>query len=426
MFSSEKRTVVVVGAQWGDEGKGKLVDVIAERADWVVRYQGGANAGHTVHIGDTSFVLHQIPSGILHPGVRCAIGNGVVLDPDTLFTEIDELVADGIDVEGRLYVSDRAHLVLPYHKLLDSESRASQAIGTTGRGIGPAYEDKIARRGVRVLDLRHEGRLRELVTAATEHVNGQLVRMKSTKQVNVDDTMALLARLADRLLPLAEDVGLMIHRARKSGGAVLLEGAQGSLLDVDHGTYPFVTSSNTTSGGAAIGAGVSPMSIDAVLGVVKAYTTRVGNGPMPTELTDATGEEMRKVGNEFGATTGRARRCGWFDAVVVKYAARVNGLTDLAVTKLDVLDGFEKLAICTGYEVDGDVLTEFPGDISELERLTPRYEWYDGWRSSTAGARKLEELPAAARKYLDRMEELVEAPITYVSVGTRRDQIIGL
>src|ERR687890_1645525 len=278
MFSETNRTIIVVGAQWGDEGKGKLVDVLAERADWVVRYQGGANAGHTVHIGDTSFVLHQIPSGILHSGVRCVIGNGVVLDPDTLFHEIDELVQDGIDVEGRLYVSERAHLVLPYHKLVDAESAASKAIGTTRRGIGPAYEDKIAGRGVRVLDLRHPARLRTLVEAGAAHANGQLGVFGSAKRVDVDETIALLERLAPRLLPLAEDVGLCIHRAIKQDAAVLLEGAQGSLLDIDHGTYPYVTSSSTTSGGAAIGVGIAPTEIDAVLGVVKAYTTRVGNG----------------------------------------------------------------------------------------------------------------------------------------------------
>jgi len=426
MFNAERRTVVVVGAQWGDEGKGKLVDVLAERADWVVRYQGGANAGHTVHIGDTSFVLHQIPSGILHPGVRCAIGNGVVLDPDTLFQEIDELVRDGIDVEGRLYVSDRAHLVLPYHKLVDAESSATKAIGTTGRGIGPAYEDKVGRRGVRVLDLRHPERLRALVETAAMHADAQLARFGSEKRVNVRETLDLLERLATRLLPLAEDVGLMIHRARSVGGAVLLEGAQGSLLDVDHGTYPFVTSSSTTSGGAATGVGIPPTAIDAVLGVVKAYTTRVGNGPMPTELEDSLGEEIRRLGNEFGATTGRARRCGWFDAVVVRYAARVNGLTDLAVTKLDVLDTLDRIAICTGYKVAGDLLTEFPGDIAALEGLEPQYEWFEGWQRSTADARQLEDLPRQARAYLDRIHELVETPITYVSVGTRRDQIIGL
>jgi adenylosuccinate synthase len=426
MFTQTNRTVVVVGAQWGDEGKGKLVDVLAERADWVVRYQGGANAGHTVDLGSHSFVLHQIPSGILHEGVRCAIGNGVVLDPEKLFEEIDELVVEGIDVEGRLYVSDRAHLVLPYHKLIDGESAHSQSLGTTGRGIGPAYEDKVARRGVRVLDLRSPERLRELVTRGVERANAQLIGFGSAKRAEVDRTLQDLARLSERLLPLAEDVGLMVYRAQRSGAAVLLEGAQGSLLDVDHGTYPFVTSSSTTSGGASIGVGIAPTSIDAVLGVVKAYTTRVGTGPLPTEMHGEMGERVRALGNEFGATTGRARRCGWFDAVVVRYATRVNGLTDVAVTKLDVLDTLDKVAICTGYEYDGELHTEFPGDISLLDNVVPQYEWMDGWQQSTANARRMEDLPEQARRYLDRIQELTETRITYVSVGTRRDQIIGL
>lgn len=426
MFDSTTRTVVVVGAQWGDEGKGKLVDVLAERADWVVRYQGGANAGHTVHIGDKTFVLHQIPSGIMHAGVRCAIGNGVVLDPETLFTEIDELVNDGVDVEGRLYVSERAHLVMPYHKLVDRASSASREIGTTGRGIGPAYEDKIARRGVRVLDLRWPDKLREQVQRGVANANARLQRSGSDDRASVDDTMATLAALAPRLLSVADDVGLLIHRAIKNNAAVLLEGAQGSLLDVDHGTYPYVTSSNTTSGGAATGVGISPLSLQSALGVVKAYTTRVGAGPLPTEFEEPLQTQMRALGNEFGATTGRARRCGWFDGVVVRYAARVNGLTGLAVTKLDVLDTLEQLAVCTGYRVDGETHTEFPADLSLLERAEPVYEWFEGWRESTQNARVLGDLPMKARAYLDRIETLCETPIEFVSVGTRRDQIIGV
>ncbi len=425
LFDSKTRTVVIVGAQWGDEGKGKLVDVLAERADWVVRYQGGANAGHTVHIGDKSFVLHQIPSGIMHPGVRCAIGNGVVLDPDTLFTEIDELIADGVDVQGRLYVSDRAHLVLPFHKMVDSLSSASKEIGTTGRGIGPAYEDKIARRGVRVLDLRHTDRLRALVERGVAHANALLVGFGVQERADIESTMQLLARLAPRILPITEDVGLVIHRAIKQGANVLLEGAQGSLLDIDHGTYPFVTSSSTTSGGAAIGVGIAPTAIHAALGIVKAYTTRVGNGPLPTEMDEELGARMRKLGNEFGATTGRPRRCGWFDGVVVRYASRVNGLTGLAVTKLDVLDTFDRVAICTGYQVGNDLHTEFPGDLAALEGAQPQYEWLEGWQKDTSTARSLDDLPSAARKYLDRIESLVETPISHVSVGTRRDQIIA-
>jgi adenylosuccinate synthase len=426
MFDSDIRTVVVVGAQWGDEGKGKLVDVLSERADWVVRYQGGANAGHTVDLGTSCFILQQIPSGILHPGVRCAIGNGVVLDPETLFTEIDRLVKSGVDVEGRLYVSDRAHLVLPYHKLVDAESSANREIGTTGRGIGPAYEDKIARRGVRVLDLRHRRHLAELVERALDHANGLLATYGSAKRAAVGETLAALEALAPRLLALADDVGLRVHRAIEQGAAVLLEGAQGSLLDVDHGTYPYVTSSNTTSGGAAVGAGIAPMAIDAVLGVVKAYTTRVGNGPLPTEFDETLSAQMRELGHEYGAVTGRPRRCGWFDSVVVRYAARINGLSGLAVTKLDVLDTLDRIGICTSYDLAGTQHTEFPGDLIALEDAVPRYEWFEGWRQSTADVRRLEDLPVAARRYLDRIEELVEAPIRFVSVGTRRDQIIEL
>jgi adenylosuccinate synthase len=425
MFDAATRTVVVVGAQWGDEGKGKLVDVLAERADWVVRYQGGANAGHTVDLGSRCFVLHQIPSGILHPGVRCAIGNGVVLDPETLFTEIDLLVADGVDVEGRLYVSDRAHLVLPYHKLVDGESPASKEIGTTGRGIGPAYEDKIARRGVRVVDLRHPAQLEALVARGVEHANAMLEHSGSAKRADIGQTLDVLRGIAPRLLALADDVGLAVYRARESGAAILLEGAQGSLLDIDHGTYPYVTSSSTTCGGAATGVGLAPTTIDAALGVVKAYTTRVGNGPLPTELGEPLISRLRELGHEYGATTGRPRRCGWFDGVVVRYAVRVNGLTDLAVTKLDVLDTLDRVAICTGYAAGGDILTEFPSDLTALDDMVPQYEWFEGWQVPTGGARRLNDLPPAARRYLDRIEQLVEAPIRYVSVGTRRDQIIG-
>ncbi|HUQ21195.1 MAG TPA: adenylosuccinate synthase [Gemmatimonadaceae bacterium] len=424
MFDSRTRTVVIVGAQWGDEGKGKLVDVLAERADWVVRYQGGANAGHTVQIGEKSFVLHQIPSGILHPGVRCAIGNGVVLDPETLFTEIDELIADGVDVQGRLYVSDRAHLVLPYHKLLDSTSSASKEIGTTGRGIGPAYEDKIARRGVRVLDLRHRDRLRTRVERGIAHANAQLAAFGVKETASANETMAALEKISHRILPITEDVGLVIHRAIKSGASVLLEGAQGSMLDVDHGTYPFVTSSSTTAGGAAIGVGIAPSEIHAALGIVKAYTTRVGNGPLPTEVDEPLQSRMRELGNEFGATTGRPRRCGWFDSVVVRYATRVNGLTGIAVTKLDVLDTLDRIAVCTGYMIDGELHSEFPGDLVALEGAEPQYEWLPGWQRSIADARSLENLPSQARAYIDRIESMVEARIAYVSVGTRRDQII--
>ena len=424
MFDPKTHCVVVVGAQWGDEGKGKLVDVMAERADMVVRYQGGANAGHTVVIGDTQFILQQIPSGILHKSVVCLVGNGVVLDPETFFMELDELTRRGIDTTGRILVSERAHLVMPYHKLLDAASEKSQKIGTTGRGIGPTYEDKYGRRGVRVADLRNLSAALPLMRERVERANRMLGLLDTDQRASVDQHVELLNRMAPRLLPLAADTGLLVHRALREGRRVLLEGAQGAQLDVDHGTYPFVTSSNTTAGGAAVGAGIGPTAIDGVLGVVKAYTTRVGNGPLPTESLDAAGEELRKVGAEFGAVTGRPRRCGWFDATVVRYAVRVNGLTGLAVTKLDVLDGFSEIPVGTAYTLGKEDCEEMPSDVDRLSRVEPVYEVLPGWRKPTGNARRLADLPAEARSYLDRLQDLSGAPIRYVSVGTRRDQII--
>jgi adenylosuccinate synthase len=424
MFDAQTTCMVVVGAQWGDEGKGKLVDVLAERADFVVRYQGGANAGHTVVIGDKQFVLRQIPSGILHAGVTCVIGNGVVLEPENLFHELDALHERGISTEGRLFVSDRAHLVLPYHKLLDAASERSQKLGTTGRGIGPAYEDKYGRRGIRVVDLHRLECARALLGDRVKRANQLLDLMGSGERANLDEHVTLLERLAPRLLPLAADTGLMVHRAVREGRRVLLEGAQGALLDVDHGTYPYVTSSNTTAGGAAVGAGIGPTGIDGVLGVVKAYTTRVGNGPLPTEAESPYGEQLRELGGEFGAVTGRPRRCGWFDATVVRYAARVNGLTGLAVTKLDVLDTFAEIPVGARYLLDGKTCEEVPAEVDALGRVQPVYEMHSGWQQPTGGARRLADLPAAARSYLDRLEALSGVPVKYVSVGTRRDQII--
>jgi adenylosuccinate synthase len=424
MFDGKTTCVVVVGAQWGDEGKGKLVDVLAERADLVVRYQGGANAGHTVVIGDSQFILRQIPSGILHTGVTCVIGNGVVLEPENLFHELDQLTQRGIDTQGRLYVSDRAHLVLPYHKLLDAASEKSQKLGTTGRGIGPAYEDKFGRRGIRVTDLRQLECARALLTDRVERANRLLELMGSAERASFDQHAEILERLAPRLLPLAADTGLLVHRAVVDGRRVLLEGAQGALLDVDHGTYPYVTSSNTTAGGAAVGAGIGPTAIHGVLGVVKAYTTRVGNGPLPTEAPSPLGERLRELGGEFGAVTGRPRRCGWFDATVVRYAVRVNGLTGLAVTKLDVLDTLAEIPVCTSYRLDPDGCEEMPAEVEALSRVEPVYEVLPGWRQPTGGARKLADLPGAARSYLDRLQALSGVPVRYVSVGTRRDQII--
>ena len=424
MFDAETTCVVVVGAQWGDEGKGKLVDVLAERADLVVRYQGGANAGHTVVIGDSQFILRQIPSGILHPRVTCIIGNGVVLEPENLFAELDQLTQRGIDTRGRLFVSDRAHLVLPYHKLLDAASEKSQKLGTTGRGIGPAYEDKFGRRGIRVTDLRHLECARALLADRVDRANRLLEMMGSTERASFDQHAELLERLAPRLLPLAADTGLLVHRAVGEGRRILLEGAQGALLDVDHGTYPYVTSSNTTAGGAAVGAGIGPTAIDGVLGVVKAYTTRVGNGPLPTEAPSPLGERLRELGGEFGAITGRPRRCGWFDATVVRYAVRVNGLTGLAVTKLDVLDSFGEIPVCTSYRLSGDDCEEMPAEVEVLGRVEPIYQVLPGWQRPTGGARRLADLPEAARRYLDRLQALSGVPVRYVSVGTRRDQII--
>ena len=424
MFDARTTCLVVVGAQWGDEGKGKLVDVLAEQADLVVRYQGGANAGHTVVIGDTQFILRQIPSGILHSRVTCVIGNGVVLEPENLFAELDQLNGRGIDTDGRLFVSERAHLVLPYHKLLDAASERSQNLGTTGRGIGPAYEDKYGRRGIRVTDLRRLECARSLLDERVARANRLLEMMGTAERARLEDHLALLERLAPRLLPLAADTGLMVHRAVREGRSVLLEGAQGALLDVDHGTYPYVTSSNTTAGGAAVGAGIGPTAVNGVLGVVKAYTTRVGNGPLPTEAESPFGERLRELGGEFGAVTGRPRRCGWFDATVVRYAARVNGLTGLAVTKLDVLDSFAEIPVGVAYKLDGESCEQMPAEVGALGRVQPIYERLPGWQQPTGSARRLADLPNAARAYLDRLEQLSGVPIRYVSVGTRRDQII--
>ena len=424
MFDKKTTCVVVVGAQWGDEGKGKLVDVLAERADFVVRYQGGANAGHTVVIGDSQFILRQIPSGILHPNVTCVIGNGVVLEPENMFAELDQLSERGIDTSNRLFISDRAHLVLPYHKLLDAASERSQKLGTTGRGIGPAYEDKYGRRGIRVTDLRRVECAPQLLTERVARANRLLEMMGSSERASLEHHVELLERLAPRLLPLAADTGLMVHRAVREGRRVLLEGAQGALLDVDHGTYPYVTSSNTTAGGAAVGVGIGPTAINDVLGVVKAYTTRVGNGPLPTEAESPHGERLRQLGGEFGAVTGRARRCGWFDATVVRYAARVNGLTGLAVTKLDVLDSFAEIPVGIAYQLDNQSCEEMPSEVDALGRVRPIYEVLQGWEQPSGAARRLADLPSRARAYLDRLEALSGVPVRYVSVGTRRDQII--
>jgi len=424
IFGPERQCVVVVGAQWGDEGKGKVVDVLSKGADYVVRYQGGANAGHTVVKNDTEFILHQIPTGILHPGTGCLIGNGVVLDPETLVHEVEELEARGIQVDGRLFVSDRAHLVLRHHKLIERAVERSQQIGTTGRGIGPAYEDKIGRRGVRVGDLRDFDRLAERLTERIEQANAYARLLGLDEQVNTDEQLATLQSLAPAMLARAVDVGRVTAEALRAGRYVLLEGAQGALLDVDHGTYPYVTSSNTTAGGAVVGAGIGPTMIDAVLGVIKAYTTRVGNGPLPSEAPEEAEAELRRLGGEYGATTGRPRRCGWFDAVAARYAVRVNGLTALAVTKLDVLDTLETIPLCVAYRIEGAETDEFPADVVRLAKAEPVLEQVPGWCTPTSDVTEMAKLPPAARAYIERIGALLETPVELVSTGTRRDQII--
>jgi adenylosuccinate synthase len=423
---SNTMNLVVLGAQWGDEGKGKIVDWLTPRFDIVARYQGGHNAGHTVHAGGRKFVLRLLPSGILHPATTCVIGNGVVVDPQALFGEVDQIEGLGIEVGARLAISNRAHLILPYHRELDllSEARRGERrIGTTSRGIGPAYEDKIGRRGLRVGDLGDSSSAAALADAIKENVQARNRLIGGTPM----DWQAVLAQLHaawSRLAPWVKDVSLLLSEARAAGRPVLYEGAQGTLLDIDHGTYPYVTSSNATVGGVLTGLGVGPRAIDAVLGVSKAYTTRVGDGPMPTELEDATGEELRRRGHEFGAVTGRPRRCGWFDAVVVRYAVRVNGLDALALTKLDVLDGLPDLQLCVGYRAGGTILKEFPSDLGALTACEPVYERHPGWSAPTAGVRRFDQLPAEARAYVRRIEELVGAPVQILSTGADRDDTI--
>ena len=416
----------VLGAQWGDEGKGKIVDLLTPHFEVVARYQGGHNAGHTVYVRGEKFVLHLIPSGILHEGVTCVIGNGVVVDLAALFAEIDMLAGKGIDVSDRLLVSDKAHLILPYHREMDvlSEARRGERkIGTTSRGIGPAYEDKIARRGVRVGDLGDQSPEGPLASAIRENVAARN-RLVGDAAMKADEVLAELAAFWPRLRPLVTDTSLFLHRAMREGRRVMFEGAQGALLDVDHGTFPFVTSSNATAGGAATGLGVPPKAIQAVLGVAKAYMTRVGEGPLPTELFDETGERLRETGQEYGASTGRPRRCGWFDAVATRYAVRINGIDALALTKLDVLDGLDEIRICTGYRCGGQVLQEMPGETAQLASCEPVYESMPGWTAPTAGVTDYDALPPEARRYIARLEALCEVPAAVVSTGSDRADTI--
>jgi adenylosuccinate synthase len=416
----------VLGAQWGDEGKGKIVDLLTPHFSIVARYQGGHNAGHTVYVKGRKFVLHLIPSGILHPGVTCIIGNGVVVDPVALFAELDELAGMGIDVTGRLFVSDKAHLILPYHRELDilaEARRGEQKIGTTSRGIGPAYEDKIARRGIRVGDLADQSSDGALATAVRENVAARN-RLVGNMEMDWAEVLGALRRAWPRLKPLVTDASLHLSRAMIRGDRVMFEGAQGTLLDIDHGTYPFVTSSNSTAGGAATGLGVGPGAIGAVLGVAKAYTTRVGGGPLPTELFGEIGERLRETGQEYGASTGRPRRCGWYDAVAVRYAARVNGLSALAITKLDVLDGLDTLELCTAYRCGTETLTEMPSDVAQLAACEPIYETLPGWTEPTRGITEFAKLPANAKDYIRRLEETSGVKAAIVSTGSDREHTI--
>lgn len=418
---------IILGAQWGDEGKGKIVDLLSAKADVVARYQGGPNAGHTVVIDEEEIVLHQIPSGILHPHTRCIIGNGVVIDPVILMEEVDFVKSKGFQVDGRLFISHRAHLIMPYHKLLDTTREAAEGaakIGTTGRGIGPAYVDKYDRCGIRIVDLLDRSTLAEKLLKNLESKNKVLQRIYDRDSMDTEKIIQDYLEFDRRIDAYVKDTTLLINRAIDAGEEVLIEGAQGTMLDIDFGTYPYVTSSNPTAGGACTGLGVGPTRIDRVLGVVKAYTTRVGMGPMPTEFDTEFGDQMRQLGGEYGATTGRPRRCGWFDAVVVRMAAMINGLTHLAITKLDVLDTLPEIKICTAYRYQGRVMEHYPAELWIQEQLEPVYESHPGWLCSTQEAHSFDELPENARSYLRRISELTRTPISLISVGSKRSQTI--
>lgn len=424
--------VIVIGSQWGDEGKGKLVDLLAERAGVVVRYQGGNNAGHTVKFADQTFILHLIPSGILQPKVRCVLGNGMVIHPQALLQEIAELEKLGISMGDRLFISDVANLIMPYHLLIDKarETRAGKdKIGTTSRGIGPAYEDKASREGIRFVEIDNDSRFKSKLDRLVKDKNKYLKHVLEFEGpfLDPDQVFEELMLQMEKIRPYIADTGRLVDKEIKSGVNVLFEGAQGTFLDVDHGTYPFVTSSNTTSGGACTGSGVAPNRIDRVLGVVKAYTTRVGSGPFPTELTDEVGKHLSSVGAEFGATTGRARRCGWFDACLLKDSVRINGITDLGITKMDVLDGLPVLKICTHYQdPKGGTLDHFPHRLSLQEKLIPVYEELPGWQASTKGITDFNQLPDNAKAYLARISELLQVDLTLISTGPKREETIHL
>jgi adenylosuccinate synthase len=423
------RTLVVVGAQWGDEGKGKIVDMLAADADVVVRFQGGNNAGHTVMAGDEKFVFHLLPSGILHPGKTCVIGSGVVIDPEVLLEEIGVLRARGIFNPADLLISLNAHVIMPYHRRLDvarERGRGANKIGTTGRGIGPAYEDKVSRSGIRVADLVDKKAFRAKLEANLVEKNRLLKAVYGEDGFDAREISEAFERHAASIAPHVADTSKALFDRIGRGDRVLFEGAQGTLLDVDFGTYPYVTSSNTVAGEAATGSGIGPTMIDACIGVTKAYATRVGEGPFPTELVGAEGDRLRETGGEYGATTGRARRCGWFDSVALRYAARVNGLRGLVVTKLDVLDGLDEIKVCVGYRVDGGVTDEFPADCAALAGCEPVYETHRGWKGPTRGIKRFDGLPPEARSYIRRVEELSGVEVLMVSVGAERSDVIAL
>ncbi|MFI5236984.1 MAG: adenylosuccinate synthase [Ignavibacteriales bacterium] len=414
---------VLVGSQWGDEGKGKIVDILSEKYKIVARYQGGANAGHTVMIGDKQYILHLIPSGILRDDVICVIGNGVVIDPNSLLEEIELLKKNGINVEGRLYISHNAHLIMPYHKLLDTISESGEnKIGTTGRGIGPCYIDKFARKGIRIVDLLNRTELEKKIRANLKEKNELLKKVYEHDGFDVDVIIKEYLEFDRAIDKYIKDVPAFLNQSISEGKSVLLEGAQGALLDVDHGTYPFVTSSNPTSGGACTGTGIPPTYIDSVVGIVKAYTTRVGNGPFPTELTDSDGEKLRKIGAEYGATTGRPRRCGWYDAFLVAYSQMINGITSAAITKLDVLSSFEKIKVCIRYELNGKQLKSFPATVEQLSEVVPIYEELDGWNHDISSCLSYDDLPNKTREYLDFIAKHSLIKIEIISVGPKRKQ----
>ncbi|MEE0777313.1 MAG: adenylosuccinate synthase [Bacillota bacterium] len=418
--------IILIGAQWGDEGKGKVTDFLAEKSEVVVRSQGGNNAGHTVINGDEEYKLHLIPSGILNPNSLNLIGNGVVIDLAVILDEIDHLKARGVSFE-HFYISDRAHLIMPYHKILDAleeQAKADGKIGTTGRGIGPAYVDKVNRIGIRVCDLMDEKEFRRKLNIALTMKNTLLEKVYGTEPLDLETIVEDFMALAERVRPFVADTSVLLYDALKSDKKVLFEGAQATHLDIDHGTYPFVTSSNPIAGGALTGSGVGPTWIDKVIGVSKSYTTRVGNGPFPTELEDEMGETLRQKGHEFGTTTGRPRRCGWLDAVVVRYSVRVNGITDIALTKLDVLDELKEIKLCVAYQCGDEVLKEFPAALNQIEKCTPIYETMPGWMCDTSACRSFGELPQAAKDYIARIEELTDAKVSIIAVGPDRKQTI--